>query len=735
MKVFGQLEKAQLENTTSDTASLPKGTATYRTDLNLPKVSDGTTMKTLVDTDTAQTLSNKTMDSTTVLQSPSVTGALQLQEIATPATPTSGNGKIYFKSDGKLYQLNDDGTETEVGSGGSAGIQYIGNGDAESNTTGYVTYADAAATPVDGTGGSPTATWTRTTSSPLLGVASFLYTPGALGDGASYDFTIDAALQAQVLEGTFYYQITTPASYTKGDITLWIYDVTNAQLIQPSVYQLDKVIGPAQHRFEFQTASNSTSYRLLVHQATSATGYASVKMDAISVSPSKVVNGSITTEWKEYSLTIGATTTPPTKPSGITTDFATWRRVGDSLEFHYEYKQSNTTGANNGSGVYLFPLPAGLSIDTTKAKVSTVAGEAVIGQASIGSPFLRDAAVQAYNTTNLALVFENGGTSFAFMDSTQALFTTSATQSFSMNVTVPIVGWGATAILGQDADTRVVGFSANGATATVTGTASNVSWVNISKDSHGGFDGVDDYVVPVSGWYDIYSQLRVDGTYSVNQVATITIRKNGTTVAVGQDRAGGAVTSLIPNVKLNDYFLAGDSIRILVDSGATTPSISATAAFNLFSVQRASGPAQVAASEHVSCKYDTSVTAATTGATIVYTNKVWDTHSAFNNSTGIFTCPAPGKYTVRAGFIGGSHAAAATDSVTLNLNKNGTNAYIMQRMQWQASVSLVAMVYGSAAHLCNAGDTLRVTVSNSFGGTINGSGTSSGNYIEIIKED
>lgn len=113
-KIYSQLEKAQLENTTSDTASLPKGMATYRTDLNLAKVSNGTTMKTLVDTDTSQALTNKTLDGTNTLSSPVVTGALQLQEIATPSTPSSGNGKTYFKSDGELYKLNDSGTETKV---------------------------------------------------------------------------------------------------------------------------------------------------------------------------------------------------------------------------------------------------------------------------------------------------------------------------------------------------------------------------------------------------------------------------------------------------------------------------------------------------------------------------------------------------------------------------------------------------------------------------------------------
>lgn len=37
-----------------------------------------------------------------------------LKEIATPANPSSGYGKIYFKSDGELYAKNDSGTESQV---------------------------------------------------------------------------------------------------------------------------------------------------------------------------------------------------------------------------------------------------------------------------------------------------------------------------------------------------------------------------------------------------------------------------------------------------------------------------------------------------------------------------------------------------------------------------------------------------------------------------------------------
>lgn len=41
-------------------------------------------------------------------------GFLQFDEEATPATPTSGKGRLYFKSDGNVYSLNDAGTETNL---------------------------------------------------------------------------------------------------------------------------------------------------------------------------------------------------------------------------------------------------------------------------------------------------------------------------------------------------------------------------------------------------------------------------------------------------------------------------------------------------------------------------------------------------------------------------------------------------------------------------------------------
>ena len=61
-------------------------------------------------------------------------------------------------------------------------------------------------------------------------------------------------------------------------------------------------------------------------------------------------------------ITIGATTTPPTKGT-IVVDNVKWRQVGDSYEVEFKYEHS-TAGAA-GSGDYLITLPSGLEFDSS----------------------------------------------------------------------------------------------------------------------------------------------------------------------------------------------------------------------------------------------------------------------------------------------------------------------------------------------------------------------------------
>lgn len=165
----------------------------------------------------------------------------------------------------------------------SEGINYIfPNHDAEVNTTGWATYADAAgATPVDGTGGSPTTTWTRSTSSPLRGAASYLLTKDAAnrqGEGASYDFTIDTADQSASM--TIKLDAEVSANYTSGDLTVYIYDKDASSLITPASVA---ITGDGQFSTTFTTTASATNYRLIFHIATTNALAYTVKIDNVQV--------------------------------------------------------------------------------------------------------------------------------------------------------------------------------------------------------------------------------------------------------------------------------------------------------------------------------------------------------------------------------------------------------------------------------------------------------------------
>ena len=195
------------------------------------------------------------------------------------------------------------------------GIQnYILNSHAELNTTGWATYADAAqATPVDGTGGSPTVTWTQTTTSPLDDLGSFVFTKDAVnrqGQGVSYAFTIDSASQAKVMTITCDYIVgsgtfVAGSSSVDSDLEVFIYDVTNSVLIQPSNYKLYSNSSTVASQFiaNFQTPYNSTSYRLIFHCATTSASAYTVKVDNVKVSPTEYTYGTPITDWQNFPTT------------------------------------------------------------------------------------------------------------------------------------------------------------------------------------------------------------------------------------------------------------------------------------------------------------------------------------------------------------------------------------------------------------------------------------------------
>lgn len=577
---------------------------------------------------------------------------------STPASPAASNRRVYFKTDGKIYKLDSSGNEAEIGGASAGGINYILNPDAETGTTGWATYADAAAaTPVDGTGGSPNVTWTRSTSSPLRGAANFLLTKDAAnrqGEGASYAFTIASADKAKPLSISFEYagsaNLVAGSDSATGDVNVYIYDVTNAVIIQPAGFKLTGGTGTNwKYSGTFQSASNSTSYRLILHVAgTTATAW-TLQVDNVVVGPQVLLYGAPISNWGDQAWT------PTGSWSANSTYTGKWRRIGDSM--HCRVKIS-LAGAPT-SATLTVNMPSGYTIDT--AKMANGTGnqyEDILGTAN-----MRDSGVTIWS----GHVVSNGtGTevliigTIASGDARENVVTQAAPATWgnadTMNLewVVPVTGWGSNVVMSQDTDTRVVAMRVNATTptgtiATTHGSATAVVFGTAAQfDTHAGYaTGTGKYTVPVAGYYRVKGQVVVTGTESANNFLQLSVTKNTTLQQVGATRI--PVTSMTDNgiqVECVVSCVAGDTLelRCLTDIG--TPGFAADSTANFFEVFRLSGPATIAVSETVAVEYTgnagTVLTADVTN--IDYSTKVKDTHGAFSGT--VFTAPIAGFYSV-----------------------------------------------------------------------------------------
>lgn len=217
-------------------------------------------------------------------------------------------------------------------------------------------YKDAAqATPVDGTGGTPTVIRNASvgSGSQLRGTRSWQITKtgNAQGEGYSQDFTIDLADIGQLISISF--DFSAGSAYTTGDLGVFIYDITNSTLITPSVIDIPNGAGLFRSTF---VATTSTSYRIIFHCAASnaTTTNWSMTVDNIQVSKNEVVTGAAVTDWVSFSPSLDNFGT-------ATSNSARWRRVGDSIEMRGRFVAGTTVAS-----AAAVRLPNNLQIDMTK---------------------------------------------------------------------------------------------------------------------------------------------------------------------------------------------------------------------------------------------------------------------------------------------------------------------------------------------------------------------------------
>ncbi|NDC22519.1 MAG: tail fiber protein [Proteobacteria bacterium] len=564
---------------------------------------------------------------------------------------------------------------------------YVSNGSADADTSLWNVYRGAAtdAAPSSGSGNSPTptVTWTRTTTNPLRGQGSFLFTKTAIdsrGQGVAYDFTVEKADLGKVLSITFDYEVRSAvgtSGYETGDLIVYIIQNptgTSVQ-IQPTGYQIVSGSIRMQHIATFQTDSSIQTYRLCIHVATQKTAIYSLAFDKVRIEPQKAVvaPGGFVGEI----IAFGSKTSPPGflycdgSPVLISQYQDLYNVVGQSFGDGTK-KADGTSSGYTSSQAFNLPNLCGVFLRGSDSRNITV-GSTTLTYAggNVGREQQDQTQGHKHNYTDptipmvagslIGVVYDGTGNTAEYVAGNAGTTTNpitdgtngtprTGTQTHPANVTVAYhIRFRSTFVMSSEADTRVVAFQSSllntvSCTGNSLGTPVKVNGITSTLDTHGQWSNANNrYTISVPGIYQINASVSTDVQVATKQLY---ITKNGTTVNLGEMTQ--AYAQLSPTAIVS--CVAGDQIEFyLACSG-----VAANWTWRGASIQRISGPTAIAASEKIAARYK-AVSTSTTCATGSFTNinfntKDIDTHNAVTTGSGVwkFTAPAVGIYRVSA---------------------------------------------------------------------------------------
>ena len=198
------------------------------------------------------------------------------------------------------------------------------------------------------------------------------------------------------------------------------------------------------YRTAFGATSSTAPYMELRVGLNASTSGTTLAISDVIVGPGIVIQGAAISPWTSFTMTLAGSGTTPVKGT-IVTDEALWRRVGDSMEIQYRFKQSGT--GTTGTGDMLFTIPNSLTIDTSKITVSAVGFKVVgFGHSSTASANATGStslnlAMLAYDSTHLAAMQDNHDGTFTILGNSNSYLGGNANASLSFSVTIPIAEW------------------------------------------------------------------------------------------------------------------------------------------------------------------------------------------------------------------------------------------------------------------------------------------------------
>lgn len=541
----------------------------------------------------------------------------------------------------------------------------LGGADINTSGTQSGTHTLRLGNPFGMVGGAPTSTFTRSTSSPLNDNASFVFSKPAanrMGDGFKYDFTINSADTTKVLRIDFNYTVLS-GTYDDEGTQCWVRDQTSGSMIQPSGFKVKKTSSTSEAiSMEFQ-ATTSTTYRFGCHIATASTSAYDLKLDKFKISKGAKVYGSPVTDWIEFTPTFGPGF------GTVTSIKAFWRRVGSSLEIYGRA----TSGTVSASGASIVFSSLGVTIDTSKIVSDSVKGQTfgffTRDAADATATFPIGASSIFTNSVYVADAATNGGLRDSDVNAILA-----SNEKFSFRFTVPILGWSSSVQTSDQADTRVIAASYSNAGVISVTTANSVASAAILKfgtkgtDTHNAYNTTTgQYAIPSPGVYRATCTDQPGG--ASGSLWGFALVKNGSALPGGWSPYYSSAN--VSKATATFEAIAGDLVdcRLAYAGGpAGNGSNNGGTLFSSFTIEKISGPSQIAASETVAASYYLSANfAATTTTPINFDTKEFDTHGMCTPSSTSFKCTAPvsGTYSIETVLTSNSGTPA------IKLYKNG----------------------------------------------------------------
>jgi hypothetical protein len=400
------------------------GDVTKQAVFELSGITTGNT-RTLTVPDASTTLLGRTETATMTNKSATgliVTDALVVTEVATQSTPSSGFGKIYPKTDSKLYYLDDQGIETQLGGSsgsGSGEINVITNPSAATDTTGW-------------TAGTSHTVTRDTSNSPLSPITSSCFdiaaTSTAVESSTSGVYwstaTHPTGLRNRKLKVEFYF--TTSASQT------WALGVyagsTRMTLSTDSSGATTLPAGTTGKFTAYFDADSSTAYTIHFTR-TAGAGTTHLYMTSAINGPGTQPQGAVVGPWTAFTPVINNTGS-----KSFTTALGYWRRSGDTMEINVQLDSNATASGSAATTAVTVSMPTGYTIVTAQALNASGFGFEQGIQSAGNFSNLMDIAVASSSTIEMILQGTSRAVSIGDLNVARAV-------SIDMHAFLPINEW------------------------------------------------------------------------------------------------------------------------------------------------------------------------------------------------------------------------------------------------------------------------------------------------------